>query len=191
MKFWKLTVRSVRRLGGFRRLGHTCHILSFQPILWNRCFPSESAKSAPNSPKSISEGGRLWQVWRSLRVTPSPSLRGIPHGPRNSTPWDRESASVKSSEIQMCSLWTDRNPPSQARPRHTAEASNNRWTRNPRPQLEPQITSLEDVSLTKVDKTHQFTTFLGLGSGVPIPSLTRYPRVQLLLLLSLLSVMLL
>ena len=42
---------------------HTCHILSFQPILWNRCFQSKSVKSAQNSPKSISEGGRIWRVW--------------------------------------------------------------------------------------------------------------------------------
>ena len=44
---------------------HTCHILPFQPILWNRCFPSKSVKSAQNSPKSISEGGRIWRVWIS------------------------------------------------------------------------------------------------------------------------------
>ena len=41
---------------------HTCHILPFQQILWNRCFPSKSVKSAQNSPKSISEGGRIWRV---------------------------------------------------------------------------------------------------------------------------------
>ena len=44
---------------------HTCHILPFQPILWNRCFLSKSVKSAQNSPKSISEWGRIWQVWLS------------------------------------------------------------------------------------------------------------------------------
>ena len=41
---------------------HTCHILPFQPILCNRCFPSKSVKSAKRSPTSISEGGRIWQV---------------------------------------------------------------------------------------------------------------------------------
>ena len=41
---------------------HTCHILPFQPILWNRCFPSKPVRSSQNSPKSISEGGRIWQV---------------------------------------------------------------------------------------------------------------------------------
>ena len=44
---------------------HGCHILPFQPILWNRCFPSKSVKSAQNSPKSISEWGKVWQVWLS------------------------------------------------------------------------------------------------------------------------------
>ena len=44
---------------------HTCHILPFQPILWNRYFPPEPAKRAKHSPKSISEGGRIWQVCNS------------------------------------------------------------------------------------------------------------------------------
>ena len=44
--------------------GHSCHILPFQPILWNRCFPPEPVKATRNSPQSISEGGRIWQVWR-------------------------------------------------------------------------------------------------------------------------------
>ena len=48
-------------------LNHGCHILPFQPILWNRCFPSKSVKLAKNSPKSISEGGRIWQVCPSER----------------------------------------------------------------------------------------------------------------------------
>ena len=29
---------------------------------WNRCFPPEPANTAKHSPKSISEGGRIWQV---------------------------------------------------------------------------------------------------------------------------------
>ena len=41
----------------------SCHILPFQPILWNKCFPPEPANTAKHSPKSISQGGRLWQVW--------------------------------------------------------------------------------------------------------------------------------
>ena len=42
---------------------HSCHILHFQPILWNKDFPPEPANTAKHSPKSISEGGRIWQVW--------------------------------------------------------------------------------------------------------------------------------
>ena len=42
---------------------HSCHILPFQPMLWNKYFPPEPAKTAKNSPRSISEGGRIWQVW--------------------------------------------------------------------------------------------------------------------------------
>ena len=45
--------------------GHSCHILPFQPILWDKYFPSEPVKTAQNSPKSISEGGRIWRVWWS------------------------------------------------------------------------------------------------------------------------------
>ena len=42
---------------------HSCHILPFQSILWNRYLPSEPVKTPKNRPPSISEGGRLWQVW--------------------------------------------------------------------------------------------------------------------------------
>ena len=42
---------------------NTCHILPFQPILWNQYFPPQPAKAAKRSPKSISEGGRIWRVW--------------------------------------------------------------------------------------------------------------------------------
>ena len=45
--------------------GHSCHILPSQPTLWNKCFPPEPANTAKRSPKSISEGGRIWQVWGS------------------------------------------------------------------------------------------------------------------------------
>ena len=41
---------------------HSCHILPFQPILWNRYFLPEPANTAKHSPKSI-WGGRIWQVW--------------------------------------------------------------------------------------------------------------------------------
>ena len=44
------------------RVYHSCHVLPFQPILWNRCFPSEPVKTAKHSPQSIPEGGRIWQV---------------------------------------------------------------------------------------------------------------------------------
>ena len=41
---------------------HSCHILPFQPILWSKDFPPEPANAAKHSPKSISEGGRIWRV---------------------------------------------------------------------------------------------------------------------------------
>ena len=44
----------------------TCHILPFQPILWNSYFPFWACKNSQNSPPSISDGGRLWQVWNPL-----------------------------------------------------------------------------------------------------------------------------
>ena len=34
----------------------------FSQFCENRWFPSKSVKSAQNSPKSISEGGRIWRV---------------------------------------------------------------------------------------------------------------------------------
>ena len=40
--------------------GHGCHILPFQPILRSKYFPPEPANTAKHSPKSISEGGRIW-----------------------------------------------------------------------------------------------------------------------------------
>ena len=52
---------------------HGCHILPFRPIPWNTYFPPEPANTAKHSPKSISEGGRIWQVWkRSPEFCPSP-----------------------------------------------------------------------------------------------------------------------
>ena len=45
---------------------HSCHILPFQPILRYKYFPPEPANTAKHSPKSISEGGRIWQVCTSL-----------------------------------------------------------------------------------------------------------------------------
>ena len=42
---------------------HGCYILPFRPSLWNTYFPPEPANTAKHSPKSISEGGRIWQVW--------------------------------------------------------------------------------------------------------------------------------
>ena len=39
-----------------------------QPILWNSYFPSEPAKSAKNSPPSISEGARLWQACQVIMI---------------------------------------------------------------------------------------------------------------------------
>ena len=54
LKLWKPTVLLL--------LLHSCHILPFQAILWNKYFPPELAKTAKHSPKSISEGGRIWQV---------------------------------------------------------------------------------------------------------------------------------
>ena len=51
-----------RRRPKSRRVYRSFHILPFQPILFNRYLPSEPVKTAKNSPPSISEGGRLWQV---------------------------------------------------------------------------------------------------------------------------------
>ena len=56
------------RAPGPRGVLHSCHILPFQPILWNKYFPSELANTAKHSPKFISEGGRLWQVCPWLRT---------------------------------------------------------------------------------------------------------------------------
>ena len=52
--------------------------LPFQPILWNKCFPSESVKSAQHSPKSIWEGGRIWQVCHRVSDPAFSEDRGIP-----------------------------------------------------------------------------------------------------------------
>ena len=61
---------------------HGCHILPFQPILWNEYFPPEPAKRAKHSPKSISEGGRIWRVCRSIKAPRgglfSPNWEGHP-----------------------------------------------------------------------------------------------------------------
>ena len=45
-----------------------------------------------------------------------------------------------------------------------------KWNRNPRPQLEPQITSLEHAIWNRLHQKHQFTKTMGLGSGIPLPS---------------------
>ena len=50
---------------------HSCHILPFQPILWNKYFPPEPANTAKRSPTSISEWGRLWQVCSSMNSSNS------------------------------------------------------------------------------------------------------------------------
>ena len=52
-----------RLLVKLRNRIHSCHILPFQPILWNKYFPPEPAKTAKHSPKSMSEEGRIWQAW--------------------------------------------------------------------------------------------------------------------------------
>ena len=61
----------------------SCHILPFQPILGDKYFPPEPANTAKRSPKSISEGGRIWQVCFRHRLkgclarrVPSLSLAG-------------------------------------------------------------------------------------------------------------------
>ena len=54
---------------------HSCHILPFQPILWNRHFLSKPAKTAQNSSKSISEGGRICHLCIS-------QTKLSPHNPR-------------------------------------------------------------------------------------------------------------
>ena len=61
-------------LRGWRSTLHSCHILPFQPILWNTYFPPEPANTAKHRPKSISEGGRIWQVcaWKPHRDVLAP-----------------------------------------------------------------------------------------------------------------------
>ena len=64
--FFNMASKNVRiRCGAqfYSWFEHSCHILPFQPILWNKYFPPEPANTAKHSPKSISEGGRIWQVW--------------------------------------------------------------------------------------------------------------------------------
>ena len=72
------TKRAWNGRGRIRQV-RSCHILPFQPILWNRYLPSEPVKTAKNSPPSISEGGRLWQVWSSVRRVVPPRLRHAYH----------------------------------------------------------------------------------------------------------------
>ena len=60
---------------------HTCHFLPFQPILWNRCFPSEPVKSAQNSLKSISEGVWIWQVCKPRLLRSAPLIVYAVAGP--------------------------------------------------------------------------------------------------------------
>ena len=61
-----------------RWLKHSCHILPFQPILWNRYFPSEPAKTYKSNPQPISEGGRIWQVcWVIMLVDSVCGLRAL------------------------------------------------------------------------------------------------------------------
>ena len=53
---------AARRLGAHRQekaYDHSCHTLPFRPILRSRRFPSELVKATQNSPRSISEGGRI------------------------------------------------------------------------------------------------------------------------------------
>ena len=54
-----------------------CHQM---PLMWNRWFPSKSVKSFQNSPKSISEGGRIWQVGLLLRDPEGRARRRAPSG---------------------------------------------------------------------------------------------------------------
>ena len=44
------------------RCCHTCHLLPFRPIPCSRYLLPEPVQRVKNSPKSISEGGRIWQV---------------------------------------------------------------------------------------------------------------------------------
>ena len=52
----------LKALGKYLEVPHSCHILPFQPILWNKYFPAEPANAAKHSQQLISEGGRIWQV---------------------------------------------------------------------------------------------------------------------------------
>ena len=56
------------------------HILPFRPfrpILWNRYLPPDPANAAEHSPKSISEGGRIWRV-HPVSITRFPLSRFSP-----------------------------------------------------------------------------------------------------------------
>ena len=52
----------VTRFAAEMHITHSCHILPFQSIMWNRYCPSELVNTAKHNPKSISAGGRIWQV---------------------------------------------------------------------------------------------------------------------------------
>ena len=75
---------------------HSCHILPFQPILWNKYFLPEPANTAKDSPKSISEGGRIWQV------CPSKAARR-----RRASPWTarRRPRTAIPPFLRACRLW--------------------------------------------------------------------------------------
>ena len=62
------TTEAPRRGVNSKHWTHSCHILPFQPILWNKYFPPEPANTAKHSPKSISEGGRIWQVCEHIAL---------------------------------------------------------------------------------------------------------------------------
>ena len=46
----------------FSYLRFYCHLLPVQPILWSTYFLSEPVKTPRKCPRSISEGGKIWQV---------------------------------------------------------------------------------------------------------------------------------
>ena len=76
---WFLSIKQAGVSTGFFAcsVSHSCHILPFQPILWNKSFPPEPAKTGKHSPKSISEGGRIWQVCIPVINPISRASRGL------------------------------------------------------------------------------------------------------------------
>ena len=108
----------------WRLQDRSCHILPFQPILWNRYLPSEPVITAKkNSPKSISEGGRIWRVWR---------YRGFLHPVPQLGVWVSKGLTQADSEFSgvgiLMSVEFDRGSPGKFDSRTLKRETLDRWT---------------------------------------------------------------